>query len=208
MGATHQIRQGNSRGIHPPSRHTKKQRVVIVCDGMPSIPYKSSLLHFLSKQGFWAIHLRYRGTWESGGSFLRKSPERDIIDLIDGLPKGFTSMWDRKRYRVRPDAVFIIASSFGGPAGILASRDKRVKKVVAISPVVDWRASSKGESLDWLERFVRDGFGEGYRFSHKDWKKLGEGISTVPSATPTRSTVQSCLSSMPAMIKPSVTMRS
>jgi hypothetical protein len=161
----------------PPSRPAKRQRVVIICDGMPSVPSKRDLLTFLSRKGFWAIHFRYRGSWESDGMFLRKSPEQDVLDVIDALPRGFTSFSDGKKYRVRPDEIILIAGSFGGPAGILASRDPRVTKVVAISPVVDWQPMihSKAEPLDEVERFVREAFGNGYRFSPREWAKLATG---------------------------------
>jgi pimeloyl-ACP methyl ester carboxylesterase len=159
----------------PPARPTKKQRVVIICDGMPTMPSKLTLIEFLSKKGYWVFHPRYRGSWESDGVFLKKSPEEDVLDVIDTLPRGFKNLWDGHEYRVQPDEIFIIASSFGGPAGILTSRDSRVTKVIAISPVVDWQAPSKEEPLDWLGKFVRDAFGNGYRFSPREWKKLSGG---------------------------------
>ncbi|MEK7212672.1 MAG: hypothetical protein AAB686_03265, partial [Patescibacteria group bacterium] len=103
--------------------------------------------------------------------------EKDILDVIGELPKGFRvmSVKGNKTFQVKPAAVYLIAGSFGGPAGILASRNPRVKKVVAISPVVEWRAPSKAEPLGWLEKYVRYGFGNGYRFGHKEWAKLKTG---------------------------------
>jgi dipeptidyl aminopeptidase/acylaminoacyl peptidase len=159
----------------PPARMTKRQKAIIICGGMPGVPSKHGLVEFFSKKGFWAFYPRYRGSWESDGIFLRKSPERDVIDVIDALPKGFTSLWDGKKYKVIPDGIFLVAGSFGGPAGILASRDPRVKKVVAISPVVDWRAPSMAEPLDRLEKFVHRAFGNGYRFGKREWSKLATG---------------------------------
>jgi pimeloyl-ACP methyl ester carboxylesterase len=159
----------------PPARKTKKQRVIIICDGAPSIPTKSSLVTFFAKKGFWAIYPRYRGAWESDGVFLRRPLNDDVIDIIDALPRGFTSAFDKKRYKVTPDEIYILASSFGGPAGILASRDPRVKKVVCISPVIDWRAPSKLEPLPWMGKMIREAFGNGYRFGPREWKKLSSG---------------------------------
>src|SRR5258708_7342961 len=94
---------------------------------------------------------------------------------MNGLYRGFKSAWDGKKYRMKPSAIYLVASSFGGPAAILTSRDRRVKAVIAISPVVDWRAPSKTESIDWTERFVKEAFNEAYRFMHKDWAKLKTG---------------------------------
>ena len=63
----------------PPARATKKQRVIVLCDGMPSIPRKQSLSEFLAAKGYWVFYPRYRGSWESGGEFLARSPHEDIL---------------------------------------------------------------------------------------------------------------------------------
>ena len=169
-------------------KHAKRERVVIMCDGAPSVPSKRDLITFFSRKGFWVFHPRYRGSWESDGVFLRKSPEQDVLDIIDQLPRGFKSAEDGKKYFIKSSEIFIIAGSFGGPAGILASRDPRVNKVVCISPVVDWQAPSKAEPLKWwLGKFIGDAFGNGYRFkssscssdgaaaANRTWKKLATG---------------------------------
>jgi hypothetical protein len=70
----------------PPSRPSKKQKLIILCDGMPSIPRKPQLSEFLSRKGFWVIYPRYRGAWESTGEFLAKSPHADEQKQIDGPP--------------------------------------------------------------------------------------------------------------------------
>src|SRR5689334_22750902 len=66
---------------------TNDEKVVILCDGMPSVPKKQGLAEFLSKKGFFVIYPRYRGAWESGGVFLQKPPEQDIKDIVDELQK-------------------------------------------------------------------------------------------------------------------------
>lgn len=142
---------------------------------MPSVPAKGALLKFWARKGYWVFFPRYRGTWESGGRFLRSSPEKDIRDVIAGMWRGFRDLGSGKRYAVKPEALYLFGSSFGGPAAILASRDPRVMKVVAISPIVDWTVPSRVERLDWLWKFIRSGFGEAFRFSKKDWDKLEKG---------------------------------
>jgi pimeloyl-ACP methyl ester carboxylesterase len=142
---------------------------------MPSIPKKNKVLEFFSEQGYWVFFPRYRGTWESDGKFLAKSPYLDIIDIIDGIPKGFVDFWSGEKYKFKPSAVHLFGSSFGGAAVILASQDKRVTKVVALSPVVDWTQESEIEPLDWLGNFINKAFGNAYRFSAEDWKKLESG---------------------------------
>lgn len=150
-------------------------KVIILCDGMPGVPSKKSLMEFFCKKGYWVFHPRYRGSWESSGEFLARSPHEDILDIIDELPKGFTSLWEKKRFQLEPSKIFLFGGSFGGPAALLCSRDPRVTKVIARSPVVDWNAPSKAEPLDWLYTAVKDSFGEAYRLTRHNWDKLKTG---------------------------------
>ena len=157
----------------PPAKPSNK--VVILCSGMPTHPDKKELLEFLSRKGYWSFMPRYRGSWESAGSFLKVSPHRDVLDVIDQLSRGFPDLWSGKTYTVRRPKVYLIGSSFGGPAVTLASRDPRVRKAVALSPVTDWRVDDKAESIDKLATFTRMAFGNGYRGTEKDWNKLKNG---------------------------------
>jgi len=159
----------------PPTRPTKTAKVITICGGMPSYNSKESLIEFYSGKGYWVIAFRYRGSWESEGKFLRFSPEQDVLDIVDQLPKGFTDLWSKKKYKVNPKKIFLFGISFGGPAAILASRDKRINKVVALAPVVDWRKESRGEPLNFLYSFVIRGFGQAYRMELQNWNKLKSG---------------------------------
>ncbi len=168
----------------PPRRRVKRQRVIILCDGMPSIPRKQPLAEFLAAKGYWVFYPRYRGTWESGGDFLERSPRLDIMDVIDGLQREIRELAFGRRFRVRASEIFVIGGSFGGAAAILASLDSRVKKVVANCPVVDWgilRASEKAETSNpSYAAYIRAAFGRGYRLSERNWKKLYTGTFYNP----------------------------
>ncbi|HSK43047.1 MAG TPA: prolyl oligopeptidase family serine peptidase [Candidatus Binatia bacterium] len=162
-----------------PARPWKKQKVIILCDGMPGMPRKQALLEFLEAKGYWVFYPRYRGSWESDGTFLQKSPERDILDVIDELPKGVRELAFGKRFALNPDEIFVIGGSFGGAAAILASLDKRVKKVIANCPVVDWKILAAEERLETSNpnyaAYIREAFGNGYRLSDSNWRKLHGG---------------------------------
>ncbi len=163
----------------PPARPRKAQRVIVLCDGMPSIPRKQPLSEFLAAKGYWVFYPRYRGAWESGGEFLKHSPHEDILAVIGGLSKDFRELAFGRRFRVAADEVFVIGGSFGGAAAILCSLDERVKRVVANCPVVDWpilpREQKKETSNPSYAAYIRDAFGSAYRLSDKNWKKLHGG---------------------------------
>ncbi|MEK7169732.1 MAG: prolyl oligopeptidase family serine peptidase, partial [Patescibacteria group bacterium] len=149
-------------------------KVIIFCKGMPGLPRFPQVLEFWAKKGYWVFLPRYRGTMESNGEFLKKSPHLDILDVIDELPKGFVDLWSGKSYKLSAKSykLFIFGGSFGGPAAILCSRDPRVTKAVAFAPVIDWEAPSKEEPMDKLGAFIQKGFGNCYRFSKKNWNRL------------------------------------
>jgi len=163
----------------PPAHARKAHRAIILCDGMPSIPRKQPLAEFLSGKGYWVFYPRYRGAWESGGEFLERSPHLDVRDVVGGLSKEFRELSFGRRFRVRMDEVFVIGGSFGGAAAILSSLDSRVEKVIANCPVVDWGILSheqkKETSNPSYAAYIRASFGNGYRLSDKNWKKLRGG---------------------------------
>ena len=39
----------------PPTRPRKNQKLIILCDGMPSIPRKQALSDFFAGKGFWVL---------------------------------------------------------------------------------------------------------------------------------------------------------
>ncbi|MGD0506852.1 MAG: prolyl oligopeptidase family serine peptidase [Terriglobales bacterium] len=162
-----------------PARSGKVQRAIIVCDGMPSIPRKQPLAEFLAGKGYCVFYPRYRGAWESGGEFLERSPHEDVLDVIGGLSKEFRELAFGRRFRVLVDELFVIGGSFGGAAAILSSLDSRVKKVIANCPVVDWailaREEKKETSNPSYAAYIRAAFGNGYRLSDANWKKLRGG---------------------------------
>ena len=159
----------------PPTRTTKKARVIILCPGMPGSPSKKEVIEFFSRKGYWVFSPRYKGTWESSGKFLAQSPHLDIKVIIDQLPKGFKDIWSNKIHEIKPSAIYLFGFSFGGPAAILNSSNKKVTKIIAFSPVIDWRVEGKDESIDILKRFVAQGFGRAFAVAKDGWKKLQSG---------------------------------
>jgi len=169
----------------PPARASKRQEVIILCDGMPSIPRKQPLVEFLSAKGYWVFYPRWRGAWESEGQFLEHSPHEDILDVIGELPRGFRELAFGRKFRCSPGKIFVIGGSFGGTAAILSSLDPRVTKVIANCPVVDWailrKEQRKETSNPSYAAYIRAAFGNGYRLSAKHWNKLHGGVFYNPA---------------------------
>ena len=159
----------------PPKNPSNK--VIFFCDGLPTLPNKKRSLEFWAKRGYWVIHPRYRGTWESSGEFLAGQPDTDILDCIADLQKGkkIISLWDDKQYDISAQEIYIIGSSFGGATALMAARDARIKKVVCISPLVDVLAPSDDDHRPAFDKLIKNAFGEAYRFVHGGWEKMMTG---------------------------------
>ncbi|MEK7583540.1 MAG: prolyl oligopeptidase family serine peptidase [Patescibacteria group bacterium] len=156
-------------------------KVAIICSGAPAVPSKKTLMEFLAKKGYWTFHIRYRGTWESRGTFLKKSPHQDLLDVIDDLSKGFTELWTKKQYKINPKKILLTGSSFGGAAVIMAAQDPRVTAGIAFSPVVDWSATRPDEPHGKFVKFMQEAYGSVYHSTPALWKKLLDEEFYTPS---------------------------
>jgi pimeloyl-ACP methyl ester carboxylesterase len=158
----------------PPSRTTKKKRVIIVAPGMPGLPGNKDFAYEYAKKGYWVFMPRYRGTWESGGEFLRYTPTKDITDIIDELFSGkeFKEFWGGIGFVCVPDELIVLGISFGGVAALTNSKDPRVDKVITLAGVIDIAAPSKTEPREFLDTFTRHAFGNGYRYTRAGFTRL------------------------------------
>ncbi|HEV8048814.1 MAG TPA: alpha/beta fold hydrolase [Terriglobales bacterium] len=169
----------------PPTRARKQDNIIILCDGMPSIPRKQALVEFLAGKGYWVFYPRWRGAWESGGQFLKRSPHKDILDTVDELPKQIKELAFGQIFQCSPHKIFVIGGSFGGAASLLCSLDERITKVIANCPVVDWsilRTEQKKETSNpSYPAYIRAAFGNAYRLSARNWNKLHDGVFYNPA---------------------------
>lgn len=150
-------------------------RVAILAIGAPSGSSKKERLQFLASQGYIAVYPRYRGTWESDGWFLERSPADDIHDVITELTKKkyVVDVATGEKVSIKVTAVHLFGGSFGGPAVLMNTGLPIVKKVIAISPVIDWSAEGEDEPFDEFVRYACLGYGGAYRTKHtSDWQRL------------------------------------
>lgn len=148
-------------------------RIIMIATGAPGYPDKRELMHYFSRKSFWVFVPRYRGSWESSGTFLENSPDKDFLDVLDALPRGFREVYGNKLFRVRPSETYLLGASFGGPAVLLAARDPRVTRVLALCPVIDWNKLGPEEPLEDTHRVFTQAYGMGYRGRKKYFDKLG-----------------------------------
>ncbi len=153
-----------------------KDKVIILADGMPTVPSKRGLMGFLSKKGYWVFYPRYRGSWESSGVLFARSPHEDICDVYSALLHGrITELWDKEKFQIHPADLTLIGSSFGGAAALIAGGYIKVSRTIAISPLVDWTKKGKTEPVHVFAESTERSFGRAYRISKSGWKKILSG---------------------------------
>lgn len=167
-----------------PNPKVRTKGIIILCMGM-HVPKKDELLNFYSEKGYWVFFPRYRGSWESSGLFLRQSPHCDILDVLNELPRGFKDLYTGKMVTIAQpvlNKVYLVGTSFGGPAAILASRHRMVRKVILLCPITNWKQMGEKGKLDKKVAFTKEAFGRAYRFLKDDWRKLEGGKFYNPAS--------------------------
>ena len=122
------------------------------------------------------------GEWRT---ISRKSSASRHFRHHQRTAQGNTGASFSKIFSCSPEKIFVIGGSFGGAAAILSSLDKRITKVVANCPVVDWAILRNEQKKETSNRsypaYIRAAFGNGYRLSARNWNKLHSGIFFNPA---------------------------
>lgn len=148
-------------------------KVIILLDGLPSIPDQKYIINELVRNGYSVFFPRYLGTWESKGKFLQNSPIKEINSLIDKLQTGLTTpAGDVIKFK----EINLISTSFGGAIGLSIQDSDFIKSNIALSPVTDFTLID----MKGLGKFLSNMFSGAYRFEQKDWEKLSSGKILSP----------------------------
>lgn len=150
---------------------------LIYCPGLPSAPKYPHLLEHLNAEGFIGVALRYRGTWESSGCFLRRSPVEDVRSVLRMLKRGsFTELATGKRVHFNAGPISIIGSSFGGYVALEAMKRLGIERGLLLAPVIRNSEIGNGEYEEedstWLRRFILHAFPNVYRPSRGGYERL------------------------------------
>ena len=156
-------------------KKTENIPFIILCDGLPSVPYKHDLINLLANNGYGVLYPRYQGTWESDGTFLAEKPGKDISYLAMQLRKGIIL----GKAKLNASYILLLGTSFGGSVALSLAADKNVDLIIALSPVLDFQ---NFPNLDSLKNFLQNMYSGSYRFTEESWKKLSSGHA-VPSSS-------------------------
>jgi len=168
-----------------PEKSNKK--LVVLLPGLPEYPRPKDLMIKLARKGYLAVYPKYRGTFESDGSFLEKSPAHEVLEIINHLrdSDNLVELFAMKEMPIKFNEIIVLASSFGGSVGLhLSKLTNKVKRFVLIAPVIEFESHNRDgneQDLKNLLQFIKKGYNFIYRLNESDYTKMLEG-KIIPSA--------------------------
>lgn len=169
---------------NPKSFSNKKPaKFLIICHGCPSHPYDENPAtnQRFMQDGFVLVYPEYIGTWGSGGQCNFENAVDTVLKTIKLLRKGAAK--DIKSNHVvkwNAKEIILIGGSFGGSVALVAgAKSNHIKKIVAVSPVTDWRTHNKlnfkEEDLTQMWKIINGGLNNYWRARKPDYMKLMNG---------------------------------
>lgn len=159
-------------------------RFIIMCHGCPSHPYdRNPALNqrYLNKGGFVLVYSDYIGTWASYGQCNFENSVETVLKTIDFLNGGTaTDLRSGEHIKWVVNDIVLMGGSFGGSVVLVAgAKSKDVRKIIAASPVTDWRTHNKigreEEDLTQTWGILEKGFENCWRVKREDYFKLVRG---------------------------------
>lgn len=161
----------------------KPTKFLIICHGCPSHPYDENPVtnQRFMQDGFVLVYPEYIGTWGSDGQCNLENAVDTVLKTIKllrtGVAKDIKSnhliKWNAKE-------IILIGGSFGGSVVLVAgAKSNYIKKIIAVSPVTDWRTHNKldfeEEDLTRMWIIIKEGLNNYWRVKKEDYMKLVNG---------------------------------
>jgi|SRR3989338_436234 len=144
----------------------ESDRAIILLEGLPAIPQRIEFMNSLREGGYSVFYPRFRGTWESSGTFLKESPVLDVLEVATRIYEGVDL---EQSVRYKSSTIHVLATSFAGAVSLSLPKREFIQKIISLSPVFDF---TKVASIQTLKLFLRNLFTMAYRFDDNRWEDL------------------------------------
>ncbi len=160
--------------------HERMADVVIILPDFPGRGEYREIMGVFYDKGYHVFVPRYRGTYQSKGSFLSKNPVDDLIFFVQHMKLGKSrSLWDKSWRTFKINKILVVASGFAGALACgFAAKSGMISHVILASPIWDYaKHNERGDEqdLDIMTSFVQRAYQNCYRFNFTDIiKKLNK----------------------------------
>ncbi len=146
---------------------------VIILPAFPGRNDYNELIDIFFSRGYHVFVPRYRGSYQSTGSFLAKNPVDDLILFAKNLDKGWAkSLWDMNKQEFKINKKILVTGSFGGAiACALAAKQPGFSHLILAAPIWDFsKHNEKGDEQDLkhISDFVKRAYKNCYRIKFED----------------------------------------
>lgn len=146
---------------------------IIILPGFPVRNFYDELIGLFYEHGYHVFVPRYRGSYQSSGSFLSKNPVDDVIFFMEHLAKGnVKNLLDMKQQSFSVNKKLLLGSSFGGAIACgVAAKHPVFSHLILAAPVWDFaKQNERGDEQDLkkLTAFVKRAYKNCYRFMFDD----------------------------------------
>jgi len=159
---------------------------VIILSGFPGRNDYNELISLFYDRGYHVFVPRYRGSYQSLGTFLTKNPVDDLILFNKNLDKGFAkSLWDQSKVEFKINKKILVTGSFGAPIALgLAAKQPGFSHIILASPIWDFaKHNDKGDEQDLnkLGEYAKRAYKNCYRIK---FGNLIEKLGKFPELNP------------------------
>lgn len=148
-------------------------QALVLLEGLPAVPQRVEFINTLRKNGYSVFYPRFRGTWESTGTFLGNSLVEDVLEVATYIHEGFTTGSSKHKF----SSICVLATSFAGAVALSLPKTTHIQKIVSLSPVFDF---TKVVGIQTLKTHLRDVFTMAYRFEDSRWNDLLQNKIVAP----------------------------
>jgi len=158
-------------------------KFLIICHGCPSHPYDENPAtnQRFMQDDFVLVYPEYIGTWGSDGQCNFENAVDTVLKTITLLKKGTAkNIKSNNTVNWETEDIALIGGSFGGSVVLVArAKSNDIKKIIAVSPVTDWRTHNKldfkEEDLTRMWQVIKEGLSNYWRVTEEDYIKLMKG---------------------------------
>jgi len=156
--------------------HERPADVIIILPGFPSSNNMDEEMKFLHEKGYHVFFPRYKGSYQSKGKFLARSPVDGLIDFVKNLQNSKAiSLWDMKEIQFKLKRLILLGGSFSGVISCgLSVKYPIFSHLVLIDPVLDFsKVNQEGNEEDPVNitQFVKRAYYHLYRYDFDDIAK-------------------------------------
>jgi esterase/lipase len=162
----------------------RKADAIVILPGFPGKDDFRELIGIFFDRGYHVFVPKYKGSYQSLGTFLSKNPVDDLVAFTEHLERGeVKSLWDNEKMSFIINKKIVAAWGFSASIALgLAAKSVKYSHIILASPIWDFsKHNEKGDEYDLVKitEFVRRAYKNCYRFKFKDINKKLSKFSEI-----------------------------